>query len=449
MFSSSLLLGTLWALTGSVQGEQLTLSTTLPYKPAPAANPMKGFVPYTGELDFPHSMEYQYVGFAELNPQLNQYTCKTVLEPKFEEIANRGNQAIFRVFLDYPDESTSVPQYLIDAGLAMTPYTDHGGGLSPDYDNPQLVAAMEGLIAALGNDYDGDPRIAYLQVGFLGHWGEWHTWPTDALMASRATQARVLTAFGKAFDKTPLLVSQDSFSYEPTHPFATYGIGFHDDAFTEGTIDNEDWMFLPRLNSFGYQDHWKTFPIGGEVLPDLQATLWNTPSGSPQDYTSCVEQTHATWLLNEEVFQTNWNPAQMAKALEGSRLLGYEFCVNSVTSTITENAWSVSLQIQNHGVAPFYGNWPLVVSLKNAAGELIHEGTLSFPLSNILPGEPVTISETQTGAYQLGELKQATLWLSVTPPDERLKPLMFANAGQVGRWLPLGNLISQQTNINP
>ena len=27
--------------------------------------------------------------------------------------------------------------------------------------------------------YDGDPRIGFVQLGLLGFWGEWHTYPYD------------------------------------------------------------------------------------------------------------------------------------------------------------------------------------------------------------------------------------------------------------------------------
>ncbi len=434
------MLSTLWSLTAPpAETQALYLNAVLPYAQAPAANPMKGFVPYPGNYHFPHSMEYQYVGFADLHPAPNVFNCRAVLEPKLEEIANRGNQAIFRVYLDYPDNSTSVPQYLLDSGLTLTPYTEHGGGQAPNYNHPALVDAMEQLIQELGANYDGDSRLAYWQMGFLGFWGEWHTWPLDELMANRQTQERILTAFSSAFEKTPLLVSQDSFSYEPVHHFTAYGIGFHDDAFTEGTLGPDEWMFVPRLQRFGYSEHWKHFPIGGEVLPAHQATIWSSPSGSPQDFFECVQQTHATWLINHELFEGAFSEAQLANAMQGSRSLGYEITVQAAESALTESSLALRITLQNHGVAPFYGNWPLQISVQDSSGNIHFTGNMQYSLSSLLPGEPAIVTEQLAGEFSLSALQDSSLKICVQPPDSRLKPLVFANEGQQGNWLTLGN----------
>ena len=40
----------------------------LEYRPGPVANPLKGLVPYASDsnVNFPHSMEFNYVGLADL-----------------------------------------------------------------------------------------------------------------------------------------------------------------------------------------------------------------------------------------------------------------------------------------------------------------------------------------------------------------------------------------------
>ena len=57
-----------------------------------------------------------------------------------------GSSAIVRFYLDYPAlpgaAGLGVPQYLIDAGVTMTNYTDHGGGQSPDYHDVRLIDCL-------------------------------------------------------------------------------------------------------------------------------------------------------------------------------------------------------------------------------------------------------------------------------------------------------------------
>ena len=91
----------------------------------------------------------------------------------------KGKHVVLRVYIDYPSKPSGLPGSLKDQ-VKLTRYEDHGGGLSPDYDNPHMVAAMERLIAAMGKRYDKHPRVAVLQLGLLGFWGEWHTWPAKA-----------------------------------------------------------------------------------------------------------------------------------------------------------------------------------------------------------------------------------------------------------------------------
>lgn len=91
--------------------------------------------------------------------------------------ASRGKHAVVRFLLDSPGAGRSyVPQFLVDGGLAMTPYDTYGGGLSPDYRDGALLQALQDFVRAFGARYDGDVRLGFVQVGLLGFWGEWHTY---------------------------------------------------------------------------------------------------------------------------------------------------------------------------------------------------------------------------------------------------------------------------------
>ena len=48
-------------------------------------------------------------------------------------------------------------------------------------------------------------NVARAQAGLLGFWGEWHTYPHSKWFASEATQRRVLGAFDRAFNATPVM----------------------------------------------------------------------------------------------------------------------------------------------------------------------------------------------------------------------------------------------------
>ena len=74
------------------------------------------------------------------------------------QIAKRGHQAVFRLYLDYPTRPSGIPAYLLKEGLKTHSYSDYNNTTSvcPNYDDPRLRAAMVSLITALGRRYDGD-----------------------------------------------------------------------------------------------------------------------------------------------------------------------------------------------------------------------------------------------------------------------------------------------------
>jgi hypothetical protein len=193
-------------------------------KPAegPLNNPLKGWCPYphAGTIHQPYSMVFQYISWAELEPQPGEYRFAE-WEKRWDSPVSRDRHVIFRVYIDYPKKPSGLPEWLRKAGVKEVAYEDHGGGRSPDYNDPRMIDAMEKLIAALGKRYNNNPRIAFIQLGLLGFWGEWHTYPRPKLSASRATEERIIQAYRKAFPDKSLMVR-----YAGTSRASRTGSGF-------------------------------------------------------------------------------------------------------------------------------------------------------------------------------------------------------------------------------
>ncbi len=330
---------------------------SLTYNPAPADNPLKGFMPYAGNYaSFPYSMEWGYLPLRSLMSGPTTFNWAS-LDALLNQVATRGHQTVFRVYLDYPGLSTGIPQYLLDAGLTTHAYYDYGNNgvsVSPDYENPLLVQALTNFIAALGARYDGDPRVGFVEVGLLGYWGEWHTFPETSWFASAAVQDQVLTAFDSVFSQTRILVRYPS----GTSP-STRRIGYHDDSFAYETIDPPSYMFMGLLKAAGETNKWRTQPIGGEVRPEVQSCMWDTsqmncvPQG--QEFTNCIALTHASWMLNQAVFSPGFSGTQKSRAVAGAQQLGYEMYVTNavLADAHASSPLNIGVQIINAGVAPF------------------------------------------------------------------------------------------------
>src|SRR5690242_5655919 len=69
--------------------------TGLAYAPAPADNPLKGFLPYAGSYQsFPYSMEWFYLSLRDVMTGPRQFRWDA-LDRQLDDIAGRGHQAVF------------------------------------------------------------------------------------------------------------------------------------------------------------------------------------------------------------------------------------------------------------------------------------------------------------------------------------------------------------------
>jgi hypothetical protein len=427
---------------------------SLSYTAAPPANPLKGFMPYTGNYaTFPYSMEWSYLPLRSLMTGPTNFQWSS-LDTLLSGDAGRGHQTVFRVYLDYPTLTTGIPQYLLDAGLTTYAYNDYGNnGISacPDYENALLDQALTNFIAALGARYDGDPRIGFIQLGLLGYWGEWHTYPETCWFASVGVQNEVLAAYTNAFHKTRLLARWPAGSFAP----ATLPLGYHDDSFAYDTIAPPSYNFLGLVAAAGETNKWLAQPIGGEVRPEVQPCLWDVsqtncvPPG--QGFSNCVALTHASWMLNQGVFAPGFSGAQQNLALAGARQLGYELYVSNaiLVDARSSGPLNVSVAIPNTGVAPFYYDWPVQLGVLNSNHTLVQSWTTPWRLSSLLPGTNTLWNYSQTNhGLPLGQFK---LLMRAVNPLTNGVAFGFANQAQdadVAGWLTLGQF-SVLANLAP
>jgi hypothetical protein len=452
-----------FAATGFLQDisipAQVEATAQLPYSPAPPDNPLTGFAPYAGQArDFPHSLEFRYIPFGDLMKGPDTFDFG-LIEQLLKETSSRGCQAIFRVYAQYQDKTDGVSQFLIKQGVKvfdMEPPGQNGQPpghyVVPDYTSPQLIGAMVACIGELGRRYDGDVRIGFITAGFLGNWGEWHTYPFDNLWASKAVQIRIMDAYQAAFHKTPILVRYPAGSNNPSYaPNANRPFGYHDDSFCWATLPTgrpqDNWFFMAKMQAAGKEaiEKWRTCPVGGEVRPEVWAGLWNDPSSAPagQQFLQCVEQTHATWMMDSSIAR-KLSPAQRERAIVGERRMGYEFQVlaANLSPARKHSSRTLSVTVANRGVAPFYVGWPVELQAIDATGKtaaLWHHG---WKLTGILPGKKpaqwtttINTAGLPTGAYRL--------LVGVPNPMPGGRPVRFANRAQdqdLPGWLTVAQL---------
>jgi hypothetical protein len=417
--------------------------------PAPVDNPLKGLVPYaTPAKDrFPHSMEFFYIPMSDVVKAPGEYDW-LALEKRLNDIASRGNQAIFRFYLEYPGKNSGIPEHLIQGGLKVHRYTNTNTApfpptevITPNYEDPNLRKELTDFIAAFGKRYDGDPRIGFITAGLLGTWGEWHTHPRNELFASKAVQREVMDTYEKSFRTTPILLrypvgeKNEQKAENAARPF-----GYHDDSFAWATLDTgrkqDDWFFIPSLKTAGptAMDRWKTHPIGGEIRPEAWGVVFDPSPPSPvQSFDRCVTETHVSWLMDTGMFREKAKPERHARALEAVRRMGYEFRVTSVTL----DGDSLEITLVNQGIAPFYHPWPACIGILDPSGNNpLKEIPISNRLTEVLPGESAVWRIQLPSPVP----PEPVILLQVPNPLKNGKPVRFANRTQDAHrsgWLTL------------
>ncbi len=427
-----------------------------PLAPAetPVDNPLKGLVPYArpDQGRFPHSMEFSYLALSELMTGPETFNWQP-LEELLDDVASRGNQTIFRVFLEYPAKKEGIPGFLVKQGLKVHVYKNTNTAplppaesRTPDYSDLNLRAALKSFITALGERYDGDPRIAYITAGLLGTWGEWHTYPREDLWASVEVQAEVLSAYEAAFHETPVLLrypageDNEQYTSNAARPF-----GYHDDSFAWATLETgrkqDDWFYMVTLKESGEAavNKWKTQPIGGEIRPEIWGQIFDAKPKhkQAQDFAKCVEQTHATWLMDTGMFREQAQPERYNRAIAAVRKMGYDFHVQSADITRTGEELSIEARVINQGVAPFYRDWAVELGFLDEQGNVVATDEVNWSITTLLPGDAPRVWQTTRTAPKEARF----VVIRVVNPLKNGKLFHFANANQnrhAKGWLTLG-----------
>lgn len=431
----------------------------LTYAPAPADNPLKGLVPYAGKggNGFPHSMEFGYLPLSSIvrGPGKVDWTA---LEHLLEAIAGRGNQAVFRIYLEYPGKPLGVPEYLLTDGLKIHRYSSGfseapGKIETPDYQDPSLRTMLREFIHEFGKRYDGDPRIGYITAGLLGSWGEWHNYPRSDLFASPEVQVEVMDAYEAAFQITPVLLRYPAGEgNEEYAPNSKRSFGYHDDSFAWATLDTgrqqDDWFYQPLMKKAGPEAaaKWKTHPIGGEIRPEAWGVVFDKEPGKKkiQDFATCVDATHVTWLMDSGMFRKKQPAGRHGRAEVLVRRMGYEFHVKEVEFDQTvDGKLQISLALLNRGVAPLYYDWPAEFVLLDQDEKLSKPQRAQGNLSGLLPESSARVwnESLDTRGLHAGTYR---VLLRVPNPLPTGKALRFANQSQsqdLPDYLTLGSVV--------
>ncbi|MFD0672384.1 S-layer homology domain-containing protein [Cohnella sp. GCM10027633] len=373
----------------------------------------------------PHSLVYAGITWRELEPVKGEFAWDAIEEKyQFDYWTGLGKRFNLRIVLDLPGTDPShkdIPDWLYDELVAAETESGAGkwydssavgSGFAPNYSSPVLIAEHERMIAALADRYDGDSRIAHVQIGSLGHWGEFHNWPEEESGAfpKLAVSDQYVQHYIDNFEHALLGMRK------PFPIAAANGFGLFNDIIGDGETQTwlrwieQGWDQISGYVNQGQDpaqvqadsrmpDFWKTNFSGGEFT-----------SGNP--LLSINDEKFMTTLEQIRASHTSWiGPAAPADYVVGSggvtqdiqenmttllTTMGYRFVLESVSheaSAAPGTAIDVDTTWVNRGLAPFYREWPVALALSDAWGNLVPTSVTKATYADIrdwLPGEHET-----------------------------------------------------------
>lgn len=295
------------------------------------------------------------------------------------DLPSHNIKLIPRVYLHWPDSGKYWPADLT----------------ADDYSSAAFRARMRRLIARLGEAWDGDPRIAFIETGLIGAWGEQHSPGFAQLPAGMA--AEFGDAFRSAFPNKKLMRRYP-------RDLTSYDFGVYWDVFgaNRGGQGNDTTLITQELETPLHRDTWKTAPRGGEIDPTFIGEAQFNDAAMRS-----VVRLHTARLV-DTARRLRWNHLAVLSQIDRSdaelwdkasqiqNALGYRFVINEATHTaviVAGGSLALDVRLTNTGSSPFYYPWPLEVALADARTRKVVWRTLwdGVDLRTWLPEESINL----------------------------------------------------------
>ncbi|WP_020620927.1 S-layer homology domain-containing protein [Paenibacillus daejeonensis] len=433
-------------------------------------NPYMGWVGWanrqpTGEAYAqPHRLVYAGITWRELEPVRGEINWAAIEEKyQFNYWENQGIRMNLRLVLDLPTTDPShmdIPDWLYallaEEGNPGTWYdtVEIGAGFSPNYNSELLIAEHKRVVAALAARYNEDPRIAYIQLGSLGHWGEWHTWPSGSgvfpnLGVSDQYVQHYLDTFSnvKIGMRKPFPIAQKE------------ALGLFNDVFGIRSSTNEwlgwiqnGWGGIGEFVEPGddpaeqqaasaMPDFWKTSFSGGEFA-EGNPEKWLT-DGAIMESLRQARESHTSWLGPSSPTDVPVDSDLQRNLDAMMRTMGYRFVLEAAkyeAKARPGQQLSVSMLWNNKGVAPFYYEWPLELRLVDHNGHPVARSIVGdADVRDWLPGRTEVAGGLPIPAGTAAG--QYTLAVAILDPDSGQPGILLANEGRLADGsYPIGSL---------
>lgn len=389
-------------------------------------NPMTGFAPWASAPELVtdrHTLVYVDLTWRDWEPKPGVYDYEGFEEnsslPRWRE---EGKRVVFRFVCDKPgdDKHMDIPDWLYEQTKGNGDWydTSYGMGYAPDYSNPYFIERHKMAVKALAERYGRDDFFCFIELGSLGHWGEWHVKYNSGIreMPKTSIREQYVRHYIEAFPNTHLMMRR------PFAIAANEGLGVYNDM-TGDKESTEEWLsWIANGGDYSQAsegkgallampDGWKSAPVGGEftsgkpmkliLKDDIDITL------------DLLKRSHTTFIGPKTPIDER-NGSHYTDGIEKIlTTIGYRIRIKeAIFSTLifNSNQLHVSLEWVNDGIAPFYYNWEVFLFVFDSNGNEVLKERVNAELTKVIPNSSyitktrINIKELKgkKGAYDIG-----------------------------------------------
>ena len=358
---------------------------------------------FDGDLTNPNhpqsTIAYFRIYWKFVEPEQGKYNWP-MIDKALRTAAERGQTLMFRIAPYGTGDERDVPSWYRE--MVGPKKQERSRNWVVDPEDPRYVQHFGGLIAALGQRYNGHPDLESVDMSIVGPWGEGE----GAGILTEKTRSALLNSYVENFKKTQLHFLASSEGIDPatlirgtniaaswpdgsntgTGPQMRY-IGYRFDCLGDYNFDrkkpnnfgsNGDWDhmqdFYPRaIVGTGMTDAWKnshvTFEICWTFMHWLEKFKWD------EEVVSHIFEEALKWHISSFNAKSSPVPEVWSPLVDKwLNKMGYRFVVRQFlypSYVYRQGQLSFTSLWENIGVAPIYKDYRLAVRLRNAQKTII------------------------------------------------------------------------------
>jgi hypothetical protein len=361
---------------------------------------------------------YLRVDWSHLEPEEGKYDWE-VIDRIINPWTQHGYAVSFRICCKETSPGFATPEWVMKAGANGTffPTRDGNQCWEPDYGDPIFLEKLDNFHRVFAERYGDMPWLEFVDIGSYGEWGEGHTsassrrdWPADVIK-------RHIDIHTDHYTNTFILMNNDMVdtrkvedgSKEEIYDYAlSKGLGMRDDSVCV------KWYF----DTFGkstlltpecFTRVWRNKPVDIE-LEHYGSTIRHNTWMKGLPLVAAVEESHATFV-GFHGDARKWLADNLEIAVKLANLSGYWYFLKSIEMNMSLSQGTeqkIKLVWENHGVAPSYYRYKMMVRLANDNHRYEQELTDSdnrnwMPGDIVLENYVLNIPKDLTpGKYKLG-----------------------------------------------